>query len=626
MCGICGQYNYQDTRPVVRETIQRMTDTMIHRGPDDEGYFIQGPIGLGFRRLSIIDLEGGHQPMADREESVWVVFNGEIYNFPELKRELEGKGHRFRTLSDTEVILHGYKEWGREVFEHLNGMFGIGLWDVRERRLILARDAMGIKPIYYHFENGSLYFGSEIKSILKARREKTGIDPLATNLFLRYRYTPAPYTIFQGIQKLAPGTLMIVENGKSRIERWYGYRPSPFPPSKPKAEAREELLDIYQRAVKRHLLSDVPVGLLLSGGLDSGLLLGLMNREGQDWSTFTVGFGSDFKDDELLDAEETAGIFHSKHYSIQLTRETFEQNLPRVMAYLEEPVAASSIVPMYSVCQLARRQVKVALMGQGPDELFGGYRRHLGVRYGGLWRQAPPWIRTFLGRGIRKLPRNETLKRGLFSLDLEDRYRRYQNVLSLVPDDRIDALFREELLLPGSGDRVLECWADLFPLMENIDELGGFQFLEVRSTLPDELLMYADKLSMANSLEVRVPFLDREVVEYVEKLGSSFKVRYGSGKWLHREVCRRFLPPRLLKRKKKGFAVNVVDDWFQSSLKGRMVENLLDDQSLLFEMLKPEAVRTLLKEHQSGKEDNHKLLFSLSILEQCLQTFFAGSS
>jgi asparagine synthase (glutamine-hydrolysing) len=621
MCGICGQFNYLNLDPVNSREIKKMTDAMVHRGPDDEGYFLQGPLGLGFRRLSIIDLEGGHQPMSDEEQSVWVVFNGEIYNFPELKKELEGKGHRFRTRSDTEVIIHGYKQWGLEVFNHLNGMFGIGLWDVRRRRLILARDALGIKSVYYQIENGSLHFGSEMKPILAARREMPAVDPAAVNLFLRYRYTPAPYTIFQGIRKLAPGTLMIVEDGGSRIERWYAYLPTPFPPSKSTQEAGEELLDIYQRAVKRHLLSDVPVGLLLSGGLDSGLLLGLLNREGRDWETFTVGYGADFKDDELLDAEETADIFQSRHHSVQLSRETFEQNLPRVIAFLEEPVAASSIVPMYFVCELARSRVKVALMGQGPDELFGGYRRHLGIHYGSLWRTSPSWLRALVGSGIRKLPRNETLKRGIYSLDLEDRRRRYQNVLSLVSGDRIDGLFQDGLLPPGAGDRVLECWADLFPLMEHTDELGAFQFLEVRSTLPDELLMYADKLSMANSLEVRVPFLDREVVEYAEKLNSSFKIRHGVGKWLHREVCRQFLPPKLLKRKKRGFAVNVVDDWFQSSLKGTLVETLLDEKSLMFGMLKPEAIRLLLQEHQSGREDNHKLLFSLSILEQWLQVY-----
>jgi asparagine synthase (glutamine-hydrolysing) len=279
MCGIAGQFNYQRLdKPVDRETIRRMAGSIVHRGPDDEGYFFDGSLGFGFRRLSIIDLTLGHQPMSDAEQSVWVIFNGEIYNFKELRQELEQHGHRFRTNCDTEVIVHGYKQWGTDVFDRLNGMFGLAVWDVRRKRLVVARDAMGIKLVYYRVADGTLTFGSEIRAVLAGGRSMPAVNPTALNLFLKFRYTPSPLTIFDGIRKLAPGTMLVVEDGSCREERWYRYTPVPFPDDKDEDEAAEELLALYKAAVKRHLLSDVPVGLLLSGGLDSGLLLALMRE------------------------------------------------------------------------------------------------------------------------------------------------------------------------------------------------------------------------------------------------------------------------------------------------------------------------------------------------------------
>ena len=619
MCGICGQYNFKNQEPVKRETIKRMTDTIVHRGPDDDGYYYSGPLGFGFRRLSIIDLQGGHQPMSDREQSVWIVFNGEIYNYPELKQELEGYGHIFSTRSDTEVIIHGYKQWGDDVFNHLNGMFGVAIWDEKNKRLLIARDPMGIKLVYYRIEDGTVAFGSEIRPILAGNGNKPAIDPVALNLFLRYRYTPSPLTLYTGIRKLAPGTMLIFENNDYRLERWYQFAPKPFSPAPTDQEAREELLAIYKRAIKRHLLSDVPVGLLLSGGIDSGLLLGLMNLYGNDWPTYTVGYGKSFSDDELVDAARTAQIFSAENLSVELTREAFENSLAKIISCLEEPIASSSIVPMYFVCQRARQDVKVVLVGQGPDELFGGYPRHLGVRYGEYWRALPASVRYAVSTCINALPRNETLKRGVYSLNTPERLKRYQNIFSLMPGTVIDGLFQDGSLPPNAGDAVLKCWADLEPLMEHTDELGGFQFLEIRSSLPDELLMYGDKLSMAHGLEARVPYLDREIVEYVERLDASFKVRNGVRKWLHRGVCQDFLPKEIMRRKKRGFAVNVVDSWFQGSLNSKMENILLDDHSVMYRQLDPDAVRRLYREHVAKKKDNHKVLFSLVVFEQWLR-------
>src|SRR5205085_952687 len=381
-----------------------------------------------------------------------------------------------------------------------------------------------------------------------------------------------------------------------------------------------ELLELYRGAVGRHLLSDVPVGVLLSGGLDSGLLLGLMNEHGSSWPAYTIGYGRSFADDELSDAAETASLFGARHVTVKLDQSEFERSLPGIVDCLEEPIAASSIVPMYFVCQRARQDVKVALIGQGPDELFGGYKRHLGVHYGELWRGLPGGLRSMIGFAVNGLPRNETLKRGVHSLGVEDRLKRYQDVFSLVPTETIDELFRDDVLPRNkNGHDLLEYWSELAPQMKHSDELGGFQLLEIRSSLPDELLMYADKLSMAHNLELRVPYLDRTVVEYVQRLGANLKIRRSSRKWLHRQVCQRYLPARILKRKKRGFAVNVVDAWFRSSVRGHLSELLLDDSSPMYDLLEREPIRKLLSEHRSGRQDNHKLLFSLVMVEQWLR-------
>jgi len=596
-----------------------MAQSIVHRGPDDEGFHIDGEIGLGFRRLSIIDLDGGHQPMCDPQQQIWVVFNGEIYNFPDLRDELAAAGYVFRTKSDTEVIVHGYREWGVDVLNHLNGMFGLAIWDTQEKRLLVARDPMGIKIIYYRLTSESVEFGSEIRPLL-TNRQAPEVDPEAINLFLRYRYTPAPMTPFKGIEKLAPGTRLLVSNGKAQIDRWWLDAPQPMTPMPSIRDAEEQLLDVYRRAVKRQLISDVPLGLMLSGGQDSGLLLGLMGQRSEPWKTYTVGYGTSFKEDELTDAAITAQILKAKNFAVEINRESFENTLTKVVSVLEEPVASSSVVPMYHLCQRARQDVKVALMGQGPDELLGGYRRHLGVRYGAYWRALPAVARSAITGILSALPRNETLKRALYSLDEPDRMQRYKQVFSILSETRVNELFQEGQISDHCGDRILACWRDLEPLMGGTDELGGFQFLEVRSSLPDELMMYADKISMSHSLEIRVPFLDLEVVRYIERLSANLKVRNGRGKWLHARVCRHFLPQEIVNRPKRGFAVNVVDAWYRSALQGKTGDMLRDPQSYLYKYLRQEPVIRLMAEHECGRHDNHKILFSLVVLEEWLRS------
>src|SRR5438477_11511640 len=362
--------------------------------------------------------------------------------------------------------------------------------------------------------------------------------------------------------------MLVVEDGECREERWYKFSPTPFSRPKGAKEATHELLELYKNAVRRHLVSDVPIRILRSSRIDSSLLLALMNEQGGPWPAYTIGYGETFADDELHDAAETASLLGARHITVRLDQSEFERSLPKIVESLEEPIAASSIVPMYFVSQRARQDVKVALIGQGPDELFGGYNRHLGIRYGNWWRRLPTPVRSTLGFAINGLSRNEMLKRGVSSLGTDNRLKRYQDVFSLSSEATIDGLFQDGLIPERGRNGLVGYWRALLPQMEHTDELGGFQLLEIRSSLPDELLMYADKLSMAHSLEVRVPYLDRTVVEYVQRLDANFKIRHGTRKWVHRQVCQSYLPRRILRRKKRGFAVNVADEWFHSSLNG----------------------------------------------------------
>jgi asparagine synthase (glutamine-hydrolysing) len=521
-------------------------------------------------------------------------------------------------------VVCAYEQWGDDALLHLNGMFGLAIWDEDRDRLLLARDPAGIKPVYYHLGADRLVFGSELRTVLEGMGGRPPVDPVAANLFLRYRYTPSPLTMFEGVRKLGAGCRLVVEGGRARTERWWRYETATYDPSPSAGDARRHLRALYEDAVERQLTSDVPLGLLLSGGMDSGLLLALMSRHGSGWPTFTAGFGAGYADDELVLARRTATHFGASHSQVQIARETFETSLSAIVALVEEPVASPSIVPMFFLSELARRDVKVALMGQGPDELFGGYRRHLGVRYGDQWRRLPAAVRGSLGSAMSLVPRNEWLRRGVASLVQESRVSRYQEIFSLLPGDDVDALFRESVLPAGAGDVILDCWRDLLPDLEAGDELGGFQYLEVNSSLPDELLLYADKLSMHHSLEVRVPFLDQEVIRYAARLPAPLKVHGGQGKWVHRQVCREVLPAEVMSRKKRGFGVNVVDGWFRSSLSGQLDETLLDDQSLIYGFLRPERTRELVHDHRRGRQDNHKLLFSLVVLELWMRAFVPG--
>lgn len=555
--------------------------------------------------------------MSDAGGTVWVVFNGEIYNFHELKKELTGYGYVFRTNSDTEVIVNGYKRWGVEVLNHLNGMFGLAIWDNAKQRFMAARDRLGIKPFYYHLDNAGITFASELRALTSVSTGKFDVDPVAMNLFLRYRYIPSPLTILKRVCKLPPGHRLIIEKGAVRLERWWVFDPCPFSSKPSFEEAEEHLAYLYKRAVARQLTSDVPVGLLLSGGVDSGLLLALMKSQDEPWKTFSIGFGSDFRHDELSAAKKTADCFGAQNIPVLLDKKTFENSFTKIIEALEEPVAATSVIPMYHLCGKTREHVKVALVGQGPDEFFGGYKRHLGVYYGKYWRLVPESLQQKIGCLLKCLPRNAAISRALYSLNEPSRERRYQQVFSILQGEVANALFHAGQIPETINEKVWECWNYLRPVIQNTDELGGFQVLELRSALPDELLMYSDKLSMAHGLEVRVPYLDHDIVEYVERLPAEYKIRFGKRKWLHRKICRKMLPHEITGRKKLGFHTPV-DQWLRESFNKKTDKLLRHKDVLVYEYLKPDLVKKIIHEHATGKFNHYKTIFSFMALEDCL--------
>lgn len=621
MCGICGRFNFKTLSPARGETVRKMADSLVHRGPDDEGLHLEGPLAFGFRRLSIIDLSpGGHQPMTIRGSGLWLVFNGEIYNYRELRGELEGAGHRFESSSDTEVILHAYAEWKMGFLDRLNGMFGLALWDGPERRLVVARDRFGIKGVYYSIDEDGLVFASEMRAVLIGLERRPSVDLTAVKLFLKYRYAPSPHTALEGIRKLAAGTCLVIDEGGERLIRWYRKGAGPDGARRDEKELEEELTRLYRNAIRSHLVSDVPVGLLLSGGVDSSLLLALMNECGKGWNTYTVGFGESFSDDELAYAKRTAAFFGSTHKSVLLSRGDFQDLLPEVVSCLEEPITTASIISMYAVCRAAKEGIKVALVGQGPDELWGGYARHLGLRYGGAWRRLPPRVRKLAGGGLRWAAPSETIRRGLDSLGRPDRILRYDEIFSLAPEGEISRLFKDGTAPIEAGEANRECWRDLLGDIGPMDELGGFQLLETRYSLPDELLMYSDKLSMAHSIELRVPYLDRDIVEFAESIPQELKIKGGSRKYLHRKVAAAFVPREIIGRKKRAFASTIVDGWFRDSAEDKFSDYIKDPQSAIYAFLSHAAINSMLAEHRRGARDNHKLLFSVVVLEEWLRS------
>lgn len=612
MCGICGIYAF-DAAPVDAGILQRMTDVLQHRGPDGAGRLTQGHVGLGHRRLSIIDLDGGAQPLGNEDDSVQVVFNGEIYNFIELRAQLEAAGHRFKTRSDTEVIVHAYEQWETDCVNRFNGIFAFALWDARQQRLFIARDHLGVKPLYYTLAGRTLLFASEIKSLLAHPACPRAVDTLALGQLFTFRYVPSPRTMFDGIRKLPPGHSMLVDADGMTIRRYWQWVPSH------REHAREhELIDEYdallQQAVKLQLRSDVPVGLFLSSGVDSASLLALMRRELQGpIHTFTIGFEGGERSNETDDARALARRFGADHSELIVAPDDYEQYFERYMWDLEEPVGNETAAAFYFVSMLARRKVKVVLTGQGADEPWAGYHRHLGVKLSELYRRLPMALtRGVIRNAVLALPRNERLKRGVLALDEPDVLTRFAKIYSFFTPAMRATLFSRDVqdAVAYRDYEAREALGHLQRDVQALDPVSQMLYVDTRASLPDDLLMVNDKMSMANSIESRVPFLDPRLVEFVESLPARYKLRFASGKYLHKKTLERWLPKSVVHRRKKGFD-NPVQQWLRERLRSRVDELLFSGDSGMGSFFDLDTVRRIVQAHQDGRENHMRQIYLL---------------
>jgi asparagine synthase (glutamine-hydrolysing) len=561
MCGICGKLNLDSEEPVGEELLAAMTDSLHHRGPDGRGLYRWGPVGLGHRRLSIIDLNTGDQPISNENGNVWVVYNGEIYNFQELRRELEGRGHRFRTTSDTEVIVHLYEDAGPACVERLQGMFAFALWDQRRRRLLLARDRVGIKPLYFVNTGRALLFASEIKALLKDPSVRRELNPVAVDRFLTYYYVPGRETLLCGIYKLEPAHYLTVENGATRVSRYWDLRFDRTAQVRDFGEAVEALDELLGRTVKNHMIADVPVGVLLSGGVDStGVLSYAVEETGHRISTFTVGFSGERFADERPFASLAAKRFGTDHYEVTFGAREFLEFLPQYAWHMEEPVCEPPAVALYYVSRLAREcGVKVLLSGEGGDEAFGGYQTYRNLlileRLKGLLGPGRGLVALGLklasGLGVTRLRRFVPL----VSAELEDYYLSRTSDpwrgLASVKESLYSAEFKALLAETRSDEPSREAFARV----NGADALSRMLYVDSVTWLPDDLLLKADKMTMATSVELRVPLLDHQVMEFAASIPASFKVRGWSTKRVLKAVLGEKVPIPILGRKKAGFPV-----------------------------------------------------------------------
>jgi asparagine synthase (glutamine-hydrolysing) len=604
MCGITGIYDPHGG-PVDAERLQAMTDAIAHRGPDGSGRLLRPGIGLGHRRLSIIDLEGGAQPIGNEDGQVQVVFNGEIYNFIELRAELEAAGHRFRTHSDTEVIVHAWEQWGSACVTRFNGMFAFALWDARERRLFIARDHLGIKPLYWTVIEGRLVFASEVKALLTHPGCPRAVDMTALHELFTYRYVPSPRTLFEGIRKLPPGHSLSAMGERLAVERFWTVVPSHIDASDEEAIV-EEYAAHALRATRLQLRSDVPVGLFLSSGVDSASLLAMM-RESQSGPihTFTIGFEGGGRRNETDDARELARDFGATHEERIVTAADYAAYFERYMGDLEEPVGNESAAAFHFVSELAARDVKVVLTGQGADEPWAGYHRHVGIALSEHYQKLPRTLTEGLIRpAVMALPRNARLKRGVQSLGVPGMLDRFLNVYAFFSPEMRERLFTDVVRADPRFQRgaVHERLSGLLQVTDHLDALSRMLYVDTRTSLPDDLLMVNDKMSMAHSIEARVPFLDVPLVEYVESLPPSCKLRMGRGKVLHKRALERWLPRSVVHRRKKGFE-NPVTDWLRTTLKSKVDELLFSGDSASRRYFDALELRQLVSDHESGRED-----------------------
>jgi asparagine synthase (glutamine-hydrolysing) len=614
MCGICGSFDYKGIH-VREQRVPGMVRTLIHRGPDDDGFYFDRELALGMRRLSIIDVAGGHQPIHNEDASVWIVFNGEIYNYPELRNELISKVHSFYTHSDTEVVVHCYEEWGDDCVLRLNGIFAFAIWDRTKRRLLLARDHFGVKPLYYYDDGTRLVWASEIKSLLIDPTIPRQVDLAALDLFLTFRFVPSPQTMFDGIRKLPPGHRLICDDHGCKLERYWNPRPQ-VDLALNESDYILLLQERLEQAVRRQMISDVPIGALLSGGVDSGVIVAIMSQQTElPVRTFTVGFKDSPDVDELTNARITANLFRTQHLEVVLNSLDYQQLLEKIIWHLDEPIGTTSALAMYCICELAHQHVKVVLTGQGVDEPLAGYPRYLGERYGGIYRHIPTFLRDrVLSPIIESLPRQERIKRAVRSLGMLDTAKRFEQVYAVFTNEVKSALWREGNGSFANGNAAREIINYWRGGVEHLEPMAQMAFVDARLSLADDLLLYGDKMSMAVSVEARVPFLDLDYMAIAEALPVSLRLRGLTHKYIHKKAIAKWLPPTIINRPKYGFDTPV-DRWFRSELSGYVRETLLAADSACRNFFNAQAIAGLLHNHMSGRQDNRRQLFSLLMFE-----------
>jgi asparagine synthase (glutamine-hydrolysing) len=626
VCGIAGIVGQRGT-VIEAADVQRMCQTIVHRGPDEEGVYAQGPVGLGMRRLSIIDLAGGKQPIHNEDRTVWVVFNGEIYNFPELRRELEARGHRFYTHSDTEVIVHLYEESGADCVKKLRGMFALALYDERQGTLLLARDRLGKKPLHYALQEGRLYFGSEIKTILAVQPDLAEIDHEGLLQYFYFGYIPDPSTAFRSIRKLPAGHLMEFRNSAIKIRQYWNLPEYGTHPAISEEECLEELERRLQEAVRIRLISDVPLGALLSGGVDSSIVVALMAREStKPVQTFSIGFREE-KFNEAEYARQVAERFDTDHHELVLDP-NLEDTLTYLSGMLEEPFGDSSMLPTYYVCRMARRQVTVALSGDGGDELFAGYDRYLTAMGRPKFDPLPRWLGPLYRERIHGLIPAGTYGKNLaWNASLNDRDR-YLDALSFFPAlHRERELFTPEFLRNAMNlPDPLSQWQHLYDEAPAKDHLSRLLYLDTKTYLNGDILAKVDRMSMATSLEVRVPMLDHEFVEWVTSLPVEWKFRGGARKHILKKLAERVgVPSDVVHRRKQGFQLPLVE-WMRSEDKEKYWNILLEPRTLQRGYFRPAVVQALIEEHVRGRRNRSGMLWRMLVLELWHRNFVESRS
>ncbi|MDH3627296.1 MAG: asparagine synthase (glutamine-hydrolyzing) [Acidobacteriota bacterium] len=593
MCGICGVLERSGHVPIDRNLVEAMTDRMGHRGPDDQGLYFSDSIALGHRRLSIVDASGGRQPMSSGDGSIHIVFNGEIYNHQSLRRTLEQKGYRFSTRSDTESLLHLYEEFGDGMLEHLDGMFAFAIWDSRRRRLFLARDRLGIKPLYYSMTNQTFVFASEIKALLLHPSVSREIDPIALDGYLALQYVPTPRTIFSAVKKLPAGHLLVVEHDRVMSRRYWELNPAAAEMSI--EEGRERVRSGLEASVRARLMSDVPLGVFLSGGLDSSLIAALMAQQmDRPVKSYSIGFEGGGWHSETEYAELVARSLGAEHHTHIVSAMEIGQLLGSVLEQLDEPLADPAAIPTYLLSKFAREQVTVCLTGEGADELFAGYRRYALEKSMLTVEGIPRGIRKVFGTAAARLITGR-LRKPLLSIGL-DQPERFVFLRSVIPASARNELLRSEVGSQVDSDHLERRMERHFVAGRGLNEILR---ADTQEWLADDLLMKVDKMSMMASLEARVPFLDHKLVELVAGFPASWKYRRGTSKWLLKDVARSVLPKQVIERPKHGF-MPPITTWLRGDLAGTLDECLLDPQALSYSYLRAETVRSWISRFKRG--------------------------